>query len=37
MAKQMQWQAKYPKRGLYCDKWPDLKVKNIWESVASDK
>jgi len=31
MAKQMQRQAMYPKRRLYCNKWQNLKVKHEWE------
>jgi len=37
MAKQMQRQAMYAKRTLYCNELQDLKVKHVWESAASDK
>ena len=31
MAKQMQWQAMYPNRSLYCNEWQNLNAKHKWE------
>jgi len=35
MAKQMQRQAMYPKRSLYCNKCQNLKAKHKWECGMS--